>query len=57
MKKTKTGLYIETKGKTIDVYTEEEVQQMAIKARKRYINLIILCIVFWTVALSMLMFL
>lgn len=57
MKKTKTGLYIETKGKTIDVYTEEEIQQMAIKARKRYINLIILGIVFWTVALSILMFL
>ena len=57
MKKTKTGLYIETKGKTIDVYTEEEVQKMAIKARKRYINLIILCIISWTVALSILMFL
>ena len=57
MKKTKTGLYIETKGKTIDVYTEEEVQQMAIKSRKRYINLIIMCIIFWTVALSILMFL
>lgn len=40
MKKTKTGLHIETRKNRIEVYTEKELQEKAIKEKQQIINAI-----------------
>ena len=40
MKKTKTGLHIETRKNRIEVYTEKELQEKAIKEKQQIINTI-----------------
>lgn len=40
MKKTKTGLHIETRRNRIEVYTEKELQEKAIKEKQQIINAI-----------------
>ena len=40
MKKTKTGLHIKTRKNRIEVYTEKELQEKAIKEKQQIINAI-----------------
>lgn len=40
MKKTKTGLHIQTRKNRIEVYTEKELQEKAIKEKQQIINAI-----------------
>jgi len=40
MKKTKTGLHIETRKNRIEVYTEKELQEKSIKEKQQIINTI-----------------
>ena len=40
MKKTKTGLHIETRKNRIEVYTEKELKEKAIKEKQQIINTI-----------------
>lgn len=47
MKKTKTGLHIQTRKNRIEVYTEKELQQKEIKQRQRIINITIFILVAW----------
>ncbi len=47
MKKTKTGLHIQTRKNRIEVYTEKELQQKEIKQRQRIINTTIFILVAW----------
>ncbi len=44
MKKTKTGLHIQTRKNRIEVYTEKELQEKAIKEKQQIINAIVIAI-------------
>ena len=51
MKKTKTGLHIETRKNRIEVYTEKELQEKSIKEKQQIINtigiaILIACLLF-----------
>tara|TARA_B100001093_G_scaffold68914_1_gene59155 strand:+ start:11295 stop:11477 length:183 start_codon:yes stop_codon:yes gene_type:complete len=51
MKKTKTGLHIETLKNRIEVYTEKELKEKAIKERQRTINISVMFVAFWLIAI------
>ena len=51
MKKTKTGLHIQTRKNRIEVYTEKELQQKVIKQRQRTINIRVMLVAIWLITI------
>ena len=52
MKKTKTGLHIDVKGKRIEVYTKKELEKLEEQAQTRLDVLLVIALSFCLIALG-----